>query len=176
MAMTWTKIKLWTKVTIFGAVAIYLIAFVLVNRNATINPALDFVFHTTATPNALLVLLLTALFSIFGWWLFKTVFKTLRQMREVRSGGSYLSQNDLRAHFGLGDHAGPVDVEVRLGPAVWRWKGLPVDRYTTLRLREQDRVRPLSSLYFKRQHCVHDRRPAVHVEDLPGNEARFIHA
>jgi len=27
----------------------------------------------------------------------------LRQMSEVRSGGSYLSQNDLRLHFGLGD-------------------------------------------------------------------------
>jgi hypothetical protein len=26
----------------------------------------------------------------------------LRQMDEVRSGGSYLSQNDLRLHFGLG--------------------------------------------------------------------------
>ena len=65
-----------------------------------------------------------------------------RQIREVRSGGSYLSQNDLRAHFGLGDDAAPVEVEVRLGQAVWRWKGLPVDRYTTLRLREQDRARP----------------------------------
>ncbi len=26
----------------------------------------------------------------------------VRQMDEVRSGGSYLSQNDLRVHFGLG--------------------------------------------------------------------------
>src|SRR5712691_1188045 len=34
----------------------------------------------------------------------------------------------------------------------------------------------LSSLYFKRKHCVHDRGPTVHMEDLPGNEARFIHA
>jgi hypothetical protein len=58
-----------------------------------------------------------------------------RQVREVRSGGSYLSQNDLRAHFGLGDYAGPVDVEVRLGQAVWRWKALPTDRYQTLSLR-----------------------------------------
>src|SRR6185295_15481111 len=58
-----------------------------------------------------------------------------RQMREVRSGGSYLSQNDLRAHFGLGDYAGPVDVEVRLGQRRWQWKGLPVDRYQTLALR-----------------------------------------
>jgi ASPIC/UnbV protein/VCBS repeat protein len=99
-----------------------------------------------------------------------------RQIREIHSGGSYLSQNDLRAHFGLGDYAGPLDVEVRLGADVWRWKGLAADRYASLPLREQDRVRPLSSLYLKRQHCVHDRRPTVHVQDLPGNEARFIHA
>ena len=63
-----------------------------------------------------------------------------RQIREVHSGGSYLSQSDLRAHFGLGAHSGPVDVEVRLGPARWRWTGLPVDRYTPLVLRDQDRI------------------------------------
>jgi hypothetical protein len=84
MAMTWTKIKLWTKVSVFGAVAIYVIAFVLLNRHAVIDKDLDFVFKTYERPNALLVLLLTALFSIFGWWLFKTVFKTLRQMRDVK--------------------------------------------------------------------------------------------
>src|SRR5204862_5168603 len=50
-----------------------------------------------------------------------------RQVREVRSGGSYLSQSDLRAHFGLGDFAGPVDVEVRLGTSRWTWKGLVAD-------------------------------------------------
>ena len=32
----------------------------------------------------LLVLLLTAVFSVFGWWLFRTVFKTLRQLRDVK--------------------------------------------------------------------------------------------
>jgi enediyne biosynthesis protein E4 len=52
-----------------------------------------------------------------------------QQVREVRSGGSYLSQNDLRPYFGLGAYAGPVDVEVRLpGGARWRWSGLPADR------------------------------------------------
>ena len=35
-----------------------------------------------------------------------------RQMDEVRSGGSYLSQNDLRVHFGLGK-ASKADLEVR---------------------------------------------------------------
>src|SRR6202008_3046841 len=35
-----------------------------------------------------------------------------RQMDEVRSGGSYFSQNDLRLHFGL-DQAKTADVEIR---------------------------------------------------------------
>jgi hypothetical protein len=58
-----------------------------------------------------------------------------RQVREIRSGGSFLSQNDLRASFGLGDHAGLVDVEVRLpGGRRWEWKQLPVDRLHELTL------------------------------------------
>jgi hypothetical protein len=64
-----------------------------------------------------------------------------RQVREVRSGGSYLSQNDLRAHFGLGDHAGPVDVEVRMpGGGLWRWRGLPGGRLHELVLSPPFRV------------------------------------
>jgi len=63
------------------------------------------------------------------------------QIREVRSGGSYLSQSDLRVHFGLGDHAGPVDVEVALpGQGRWRFKALPVDRLSVLEL-EADKQR-----------------------------------
>ena len=58
-----------------------------------------------------------------------------RQVREVRSGSSYLSQSDRRAHFGIGACPGPVDVEVRLGSRRWEWKGVPADRYTTLTLR-----------------------------------------
>ncbi len=64
------------------------------------------------------------------------------QAREVRSGGSYLSQNDLLAHLGLGSYAGSVDVEVRMpGGARWRWKGLPTDRVHVLALRDEDRIR-----------------------------------
>jgi enediyne biosynthesis protein E4 len=51
------------------------------------------------------------------------------QVREIRSGGSFLSQNDLRAYVGLGDYAGPVDVEIRLpGGFRWEWKQLAADR------------------------------------------------
>ncbi|HXF26773.1 MAG TPA: ASPIC/UnbV domain-containing protein, partial [Bryobacteraceae bacterium] len=51
--------------------------------------------------------------------------KPLRQMDELRSGGSYFSQNDLRMHFGL-EQATKVDmVEIR-------WLSGQVDRLTDL--------------------------------------------
>jgi hypothetical protein len=36
----------------------------------------------------------------------------LKQINEVRSGGSYLSQNDLRLHFGLGKETSMTNVEI----------------------------------------------------------------
>jgi len=69
-----------------------------------------------------------------------------KQMREIRSGGSFLSQNDLRAHFGLGDHAGPVTVEVRMpGGRRWRWQALPVDRLHVLELSQSASVAQVDS-------------------------------
>jgi hypothetical protein len=43
------------------------------------------------------------------------------QIDEVRSGSSYLSQNDLRVHFGLGDHAMVDEI-------ILRWPSGQVDR------------------------------------------------
>jgi enediyne biosynthesis protein E4 len=37
----------------------------------------------------------------------------VRQMGEVRGGGSYLSQNDLRLHFGLGKATRMESVQIR---------------------------------------------------------------
>jgi hypothetical protein len=66
-----------------------------------------------------------------------------RQVREVRSGGSYLSQSDLRVGFGLGAYNGPVDVEVRMpGGARWRFPGLPSGRLHVLKLDEEGREGP----------------------------------
>jgi hypothetical protein len=49
----------------------------------------------------------------------------LLQVDEVRSGGSYYSQNDLRLHFGL-DQAQVIDLlEVR-------WPSGQIDRFTNL--------------------------------------------
>jgi enediyne biosynthesis protein E4 len=65
-----------------------------------------------------------------------------KQMREVRSGGSYLSQSELTARFGLGEHAGPVNVEVRLpGGTRWRWTGIASDREHRLTLSDAQRVK-----------------------------------
>jgi enediyne biosynthesis protein E4 len=66
-----------------------------------------------------------------------------KQIREVRSGGSYLSQSDLRASFGLGSYAGAVDVVVKMpGGSQWRFKGLAVDRLHTLTLKDAERISP----------------------------------
>jgi enediyne biosynthesis protein E4 len=64
-----------------------------------------------------------------------------RQIREVRSGGSYLSQSDLRPLFGLGSYAGPVDVEVVMpGGRRYRWQGLASGRLHALDLADANRV------------------------------------
>jgi enediyne biosynthesis protein E4 len=63
------------------------------------------------------------------------------QLREVRSGGSYLSQPDLRSYFGLGAHSGRVTAEVRMpGGRRWRWDGLETDRLHVLELSESANV------------------------------------
>ncbi|MCE2441157.1 MAG: CRTAC1 family protein [Candidatus Latescibacteria bacterium] len=56
------------------------------------------------------------------------------QTREVRSGSSYLSQNDLRLHFGLGNYEAADSVRVRWpGGAVDRLGRLSADREIVVR-------------------------------------------
>jgi hypothetical protein len=54
----------------------------------------------------------------------------LRQREDVLSGGSYLSSNDMRVHFGLGDTASVDEVEIR-------WAGGPVEK---LKIPAVDRI------------------------------------
>ncbi|MFL6279744.1 MAG: CRTAC1 family protein [Vicinamibacterales bacterium] len=55
------------------------------------------------------------------------------QVQEVRGGGSYYAQNDLRVHFGLGDAAQVTRVEVRWPTGVEEsWADVPVNRIVTL--------------------------------------------
>jgi len=58
----------------------------------------------------------------------------LRQIQEVRSGGSYLSQNDLRVHFGLGSAMKIDRIEVRWPSGVIdTLENVAVDQYLTIR-------------------------------------------
>ena len=55
------------------------------------------------------------------------------QVQEVRGGGSYYSQNDLRVHFGLGGATAVERVEIRWpNGLVEQWQNLATDRITTL--------------------------------------------
>ena len=55
------------------------------------------------------------------------------QLQEVRGGGSYFSQNDLRVHFGLGRSAVVERLEIRWPNGLEeQWKNLDVDRIVTL--------------------------------------------
>jgi hypothetical protein len=55
------------------------------------------------------------------------------QTEEVRGGGSYMSQNDLRVHFGLGPAARAALVEVRWPSGlVEQWRDVEADRFLTL--------------------------------------------
>ena len=57
----------------------------------------------------------------------------LTQVREVKSGASYLSQSDLRVFFGLGTRPRVDRVEIRWPRgATQTFENLPVDRYTTI--------------------------------------------
>jgi hypothetical protein len=57
-----------------------------------------------------------------------------RLVREVQSGSSYLSQNDLRVHFGLGAAAGAERLDIRWpGGAAETVQGLPANHVVTIR-------------------------------------------
>jgi len=64
----------------------------------------------------------------------KAVAGALTQIDEVRSGGSYLSQNDLRIHFGLGGATTVDRLEVRWPSGVTETlKNLTADRFYVLK-------------------------------------------
>jgi len=66
------------------------------------------------------------------------------QISEVRSGGSYLSQNDRRAHFGLGPATRVDQIEIRWpGGAVETATGLAADRFYVAREGQGVRLSPV---------------------------------
>jgi hypothetical protein len=84
MGTFWEKLKFWTKVTIFGVAALYFFIIVTLNWGLVVEGQLRLMFIEFDHPRVLLVLLVTAVLSVFGWWLFRTIFKTLRQWQRLQ--------------------------------------------------------------------------------------------
>lgn len=84
MSNLWLKIKVWTKIVVTVLVVLFSLLFIFSNLNATVEPRLSLVVVKFESANILVVLLITAIGSIFGWWLFRTIFRTFRQLSELR--------------------------------------------------------------------------------------------
>ena len=80
----WEKLKFWSKAIVFGVAALYLLIVVTLNWELRIEGNLNLIFTKYQRPHVLTVILVTALLSIVGWWLIRTVFKTLRQWQSLQ--------------------------------------------------------------------------------------------
>jgi hypothetical protein len=59
--------------------------------------------------------------------------RPVRQMREVQIANGFSAQNDRRLLFGLGDYAGPVEIEVHwYGAETVVLRDLTLDQYHTI--------------------------------------------
>jgi hypothetical protein len=78
---------------------------------------------------------------------------TRKLVDEVRSGSSYISQNDLRVHFGLGQTAKVDSVEIRWpNGLVEHFENLPVDAIHTLKEGSGVAVAPAARRSFAAAH------------------------
>lgn len=83
MPVTWNKAWVWTKLTFLAATVLLIVIFIVRNYDAEVEPAVSLVFVTYKRPRLLIVLLLTVAVSIFGWWMMKVVYRTMRQLRHA---------------------------------------------------------------------------------------------
>lgn len=78
------KIRIWTKAILLLLVGVLLMTFLLLNMNAVIEPRLHVLVTEYERPNLLLVLLMTSVLSLMAGLLLRTIFTTLRELREAR--------------------------------------------------------------------------------------------
>src|SRR5271154_3977164 len=78
----WQKFLAIVKFVVLGVLLIHVILFIILNMSAVVDTQLNLIYKRYDRPNFLLVMLLTSVLSIFGWWLFRVSLKTLRQIKE----------------------------------------------------------------------------------------------
>ena len=105
MGTFWEKLKFWTKAIAFGVAVLYLFIVTAANWSLVIDGDLNLIVAKYQKPHVLTVLLVTAVISIFGWWLLRTIFKTLRQWQHLqdRSRTARLEKEmaDMKAKAGM---------------------------------------------------------------------------
>jgi|SRR5271156_4420167 len=78
----WQKFLAIVKFVVLGVLLIHVIMFIILNMSAVVDTQLNLIYKRYDRPNFLLVMLLTSVLSIFGWWLFRITLKTFRQINE----------------------------------------------------------------------------------------------
>jgi hypothetical protein len=101
----WEKLKFYTRVILFSALALYLLVVVTLNWSISVQGHLRLVFTDFENPRILMVMLVTGVLSIVAWALVRTIFKTIRQFRTLRerSRTAKLEKEvaDMRAKAGM---------------------------------------------------------------------------
>jgi uncharacterized membrane protein YciS (DUF1049 family) len=82
MANFWFKLKLWTKATLVGLLALYVILFTYFNAQEKVQ--FWYWFHHQPETNLLLFVLCTFFAGVIAAILAQTMFRTLRQVREMK--------------------------------------------------------------------------------------------
>ncbi len=85
MNSVWQKFLAIVKFVVLGLLLIHVIMFIVLNISAVVSEQLSLIYRKYDRPNFLLVMLLTSVLSIFGWWLFRITLKTIRQINESNS-------------------------------------------------------------------------------------------
>lgn len=85
MITFWQKFVAGAKLVLLVLLGIHIVLFVILNIAAVVDTRLSLIYRSFDRPNFLLVMLLTSMISIFGWWLFRTTYKTVRQLNESRT-------------------------------------------------------------------------------------------
>lgn len=80
----WAQIKVWTKVVVLSLIAVYLFMFIFENTGSGKEIAIWVWFNKTPTGPVLIWLPLAFLFGVICTLLFRTVWRTLRQLQQIR--------------------------------------------------------------------------------------------
>ncbi len=84
MQTFWQKLWFYTRLLMIAAVSICVLLFLIFNFRATVRPGVDLIFKEYNEPSLLFVLFMTSFVSILAWWLFWTIFRTIKQVRTGR--------------------------------------------------------------------------------------------